>query len=370
MGISAFLVPGMAKETEEVELRLVEEDTESDVRPVEHDAGDLEDMEPVRLGVERSPDQLDGAGDGLKTRSKDPDARMLDQIEIYAPEEPWETQAVLKPGFPWVWVGVIACLFVVAILWSLVNVKRGGAQQRVIAEDTLSILEKDAQERMDAVLLVGALEGVVRDFFGSGSVEEMLRHVRHPERVAPLMERYYGNGGPTPLRVEKIFPLEPITIDKRANFWMVPCDLGGSSRKVLVLESGSDNQVKVDWESFVCYQPMDWDEFAVTRPDGYTGDFRVYVQRDNFHSHEFADSETFDSYRLTALNGEETLYGYVSRDSAHAPLIAKLAAGHQGKPTPMILRLHLPEGLDSPRGLVVAELVSPRWVYVEDPGIK
>jgi hypothetical protein len=35
----------------------------------------------------------------------------------------------------------------------------------------------------------------------------------------------------------------------------------------------------------------------------------VYVERDHFYSHEFSDSAAFESYRLTALNGEAVLFG-------------------------------------------------------------
>lgn len=202
---------------------------------------------------------------------------------------------------------------------------------RLVEEDAESDmgyarLGKDKEEKMDAELLVAALEGTVRDFFGSGSVEEMLRHVRHPERVAPLMERHYAGKAPVPTRVVDMLSLVPVTIDKKATFWMASCDLEESQRMQLALEVYPDQQVKVD-------------------------------------------SDTHDCYQLTALHGEEALFGYVIRDSALASRIAELVAGRNGLSLPVILRLHLPNGLDSPRGVVIRELVCPRWLFVEDPGI-
>lgn len=372
MGISAFLVLPMAKENDKVELRLVEEDAELDMGYARLDkdtSEDPEDLPLVKLVVDRPLDPLDAGRDGLKTRSKEPDERMLNEVEISLPEEPWETQAVAEFRFPWVWVAVVACLFGIAILWSLINVKLGEKQRRDIARDALSIQEKDKKEKMDAESQIGVLEATVRDYFGSGSVEEMLRHVRHPERVAPLMEKHYAGKAPVPTRVVGMLSLVPVTIEKKATFWMASCDLEGSQRMQLALEVYPDKQVKVDWESSVCYQPMAWDEFATARPGGYTGDFRVFVKKDHFHSHEFADSEAHDCYRLTALDGEEALFGYVIRDSALAPRIAELVAGRNGLSLPVMLRLHLPNGLDSPRGVVIRELVCPRWLFVEDPGI-
>jgi len=373
MGISAFLAPPMAKEPEKVELRLVEEDTKPDTSYVRlgKDAVEVvEDLPPVRLETVVSPGRQAAGRDEIKKRSKEPDLRSLIEMDIPAPSEPWETKQAEGPGFPWGWVALIACLFGAAIIWSLVNVNSAEEQRKDFNQDALAILEKDKQEEIEAIELIDTLDQVVRDFFDARSVDEMLRFVRHPERVRPLMENYYGEKAPQPRRVLQVNSLEPLTIEKRGDFWMVSCDLNNQVRVALLLEVFSAKEAKVDWETFACYQPMAWDEFARTRPGGFTGDFRVYVQRDNFHSHEFADSQVYDCYRLTALDSEQTLYGYVRRKTALASRMAELTEGMQASPLTMILRLHLPEGLASTRGVHVLELVNPRWMFVEDPGIK
>lgn len=358
-----------------MELRLVDEDTRPDTTYIRlgKDAVEVvEDLPPVRLGTDASTGKTDAAGrDELKTRSNEPDVRSLIEMDILpTTSEPWETKSAEAPRLLWGWVAVIACLFGGAIIWSLVNVNRAEEQLNVSSQGALAILEKDKQEEFEAITMIDTLDRTVRDFFDARSVDEMLRFVRHPERVRPLMERYYADKAPQPKRVLELLSMEPFTIDKRANFWMVSCDLKDQERTHMLLEALSDKEAKVDWETFVCYQPMAWDEFARTRPGDYTGDFRVYVQKDNFHSHEFADSEVYDCYRLTALNSEETLYGYVERESALASRMAELTANRPDSPLPLMLRLHLPDGLDSTRGLHVRELVNPRWLFVEDPGIK
>jgi len=374
MGISALLSPPMANETENVELRLVSEDTGPDpgyVRLVKDLPQEAEDLPPVRLEAPSLAVRLDAKGrDEIKLRSNEPDMRSLVETAVPTPVDPWESQSAEGRAVPWGWVVLVACLFGAAITWSLVNVNSGEEKRKDFVQDALAILEKDNQEEMEATALVETLESVATGFFGSRSVEEMLRYVRHPERVRPLMERYYGEQAPEPKRVLDVVSMEPFTIEKRANFWMVSCELKGQPQTNMLLESLSAKEARVDWETLVCYQPMEWDRFAKTRPGGYAGDFRVYVESDFFHSHEFADADTFDCYRLTALNGEETLYGYVLRGSSLAPRMAELTAGKSGSRLPMILRLHLPDGLDSPRGVVVREIVSPRWLFVDDPGIK
>lgn len=364
----------MAKEPEKVELRLVDEDTSPDTSYVRLGKNAVEivvDLPPVRLGAAISPGRpVAAARMELKTRSNEPDVRSLIDMDIPSLSDPWEKKATEGRKFQWGWVTVIACLFGAAIIWSLVNVNRGEEQRKDSNQDALAILEKDKLEEIEAIALIDTLDRVVRDFFDARSVDEMLRFVRHPERVRPLMEKYYGDKAPEPKRVLEVLSLEPFTIDKRANFWMVSCELKDQVQSHVLLEAFSEKDAKVDWETFVCHQPMAWDEFARMRPGDYTGDFRVYAQKDNFHSHEFADSDVYDCYRLTALNSEETLYGYVERNSALASQMAELTADRPSSPLPLILRLHLPDGLNSSRGLHVRELVSPRWLFVENPEIK
>lgn len=372
MGISAFLSLPMAKEKEKVELRAVDEDAESRARYVrlgKDAAEELEELPPVRVGRALPLGRLDAATrEELKTRSNEPDVGSLIEREITSSEDPWETPAVEGRTFPWGWVAVVACLFGAAIIWSLVNVNRAEERRQALTTEALAILEKEKQMDMDASDLIGALERVVRSFFDSRSVEEMRRFVRHPERVGPLMEGYYAAKAPVPVRVVRVLSLEPLTIDMRAAFWMVSCELEGGLQTQMLVEALSEKEARVDWETFVCYQPMEWDEFAKKRPGGYTGDFRVYAEKDHYYSHEFADSEAFDCYRLTALNGQETLYGYVNRSTDHARRIAELVSGREGVGVPMILRLYVPKGVSSPRGVVVLGLVGPRWLFVEEPG--
>lgn len=362
----------MAKEKDRVELRPVDEDAEARNRYVRlgRDAAEeREELPPVRVGAKRIDEKLNPTErDEMKIRQSDPDVGSLIEREMPVADEPWEEARSAGSGFPWGWMAAVACVFGGAIIWSLVSVKGAEEQRKDLKMETLTILEREEQEEMEAVAMIGTLERVAREFLDSRSVEEMLRHVRHSERVAPLMERHYAGQPPHPARVANIISMDPLTIDKRANFWMVSCELKGGETTQMLMEAFTEKEAKVDWETYVCHQPMDWDVFARERPGGYSGNFRVYAEKDHFYSHEFADAEVYDCYRLTALNGLEVLYGYVRRDAKDRALLAELVAANGGRQTPLILELNLPEGLNSTRGVVVKGLVNPRWLYVENPG--
>ncbi len=374
MGISAFLSLPMAREkkNEKIELRPVDEESDAKVRFVRlgKDAvEEVEELAPVRVGKSADPDVtlLPASKDELKIRSMEPDVGSLIERDSPVEEEAWDSEAAPHRSFPWGWVALLACVFSVAILWSLSNLNEADERNAQLARETKAILDKEREEETDAETQVSTIEKTVRDFFDARSVEEMIRYVRHPERVRPLMESYYAASAPKPVRIENFLSLEPLTIENRASYWMVSCELEGALRTQMMLESISVKEAKVDWETFVCYQPMAWDEFAKTRPSGYTGDFRVYVEKDMFHSHEFSDSNAFDSYRLTTLHGEEVLFGYVPRGRGLGLRMEQLTAGREGGTLPILLRLHIPKDLKSPRGVVIKEIVSPRWFFADDP---
>jgi hypothetical protein len=374
MGISAFLVSTMAKEKEKqkCELRPVDEEADTNhrfVRLGKDSVEEIEELPPVRVGERISPDLLlnPSGKEDLRTRSIEPDVGSLIEREVQVMEESWATEATTGQTFAWGWVALVACVFAAAILWSLTNLNKAGEESEVLDRATQSVIEKEKQEEIDAETQVSTIERAVRNFFDSRSVEEMLRYVRHPERVRPLMEGYYAESALKPLRFKSFLSLEPLTIDHSASYWAVFCELEGAVQSQLMLESASVNEAKVDWETFVCYQPMDWDEFAKSRPEGYTGDFRVYVKQDELHSHEFSDSSTFDCYRLTALNGDEVLFGYVPRGLGLGLRLDKLTAGKENQEVPMLLRLHVPKDIKSPQGVVIREIVIPRWFFMDNP---
>ena len=112
---------------------------------------------------------------------------------------------------------------------------------------------------------------------------------------------------------------------------------------------------------------MKWDDFVAQRPAGISLDFRVYVERDDFYSHEFVDVNLWTCFRLTALDSEETLFGYARTGSDEARAMLRLIDENNGRKTSLILRLSIPERLQSRRGVVIEKLLGSRWIYIVPP---
>jgi hypothetical protein len=158
-----------------------------------------------------------------------------------------------------------------------------------------------------------------------------------------------------------------VTLDHHTNFWLAVVELDNHKIQNLIIDVAPNGELLIDWETLVCYQPMEWDRFTKERPINTSFDFRVYVEADNFYSHEFADSKKWSCFRLTALGGEEPVFGYAKADEAIARDITELLNQNQGRPCSLILRITIPEGLRSRSGVVIEKLVNTRWLYISPP---
>ncbi|MCX6865355.1 MAG: hypothetical protein NTV46_03905, partial [Verrucomicrobia bacterium] len=230
-----------------------------------------------------------------------------------------------------------------------------------------STLVLEEQAEREAAQLIDRIDKSIRDFFNTTSVEDLTRLVRQPARVGPLMRQYYAAQPLEFQRLNAIHRLRPLPMNNRDNFWLASVSLGNSKTRHLIIEILESGEPRVDWETLVCYQPMKWDDFVAQRPAGTSLDFRVYAERDDFFSHEFADDKLWTCFRLTALDSEETLFGYARSGSEEAQAMLRLIDENDGRKTSLILRLSIPEGVRSRRGVVIETLLSARWIYIVPP---
>ena len=365
------------EERKPVELRAVDDE----VAPVV-DVVRLENQEtarnpkeePVRLGpltANQEPSRLDLPNrDELELRTHQPGIDLLidaDNLNADLQEEGWGQGSVRSHPIPWGWFALIGLAIIGAVVWSLGNVREADDQADQIRMETESVLAKEEREEKEARELINRIEVSLRNFFNATTVDALARSVRQPGRVVPLMRKYHARNPVlrSPLRTVRV--LQPLTLDNRTNFWVASVVLADAQLHNLVIEIDAAGNPLIDWETLVCDQPMPWDEYALKRPAGRSLDFRIYVERDIFFSHEFSDSERWLCFRLTALDSEETLFGYAAVDSLEAQTLLQLMEANGGRKTSMILRLGIPEGLQSRRGVMIEKVISPRWIYLDPP---
>ena len=365
----------MARETKKLKLRPVDEAAEERTPVIRLANKETKQREkPVRLAmpeVALVSQRLNvSAREDVEFRTHQPGiGELVDRVGPNPDllEQAWAKKTTHHHNVPWGWFFLFGALLAAAVIWSLNRVKKADVQAKEIQVATESIVTNDALEDQEASDLIAKIEAANHKFFNTTNIGELARQVRHPERVIPLMQAHYGDK-PIPahgfLRT-KI--LQPVTLGTHGNFWMENVELANHQTRNLLIEILDSDEPRIDWETLVCYQPMKWDSFVTERPQSTTLDFRVYAEQDSFFSHEFSDSSIWSCFRLTALDSEETLFGYAKKSEQVSNNILEILGENQGKRTSMILRVNIPEGLQSRRGVVIEKMLSPRWIYLHPP---
>lgn len=365
-----------------MQLRPVDDES-SDSKPVvrlrnsETAAAGL-DQKPVRLSLHQDEARPDPVRHRLEMPSQDePELRthqpgieaLIEQesVEGDGMEQKWGESSRLRNPIPWGWFLLIGLLLLGAVFWSLSGTRKGAGQAVGIQGKIESAIENEEMEIVEATRLIERIESQLRRFFECTSVDSLIRMVRHPDRVGPMIRAYHADKPVGGALLRKVRVLQPLTLGGRGDFWMVSLTLTDNREHDLILEVGPSGEPLIDWETFVCYQPVPWDDFVQRRPSGESFDFRVYVEEDHFYSHEFADADRWACFRLTARGSEEPLYGYMASDSPDLPKLRTMVQSNRGKRVSVILRLLIPENLQSHRGVVIEKFLSPRWIYVDPP---
>jgi hypothetical protein len=369
----------MEREYKPVQLRPVDDDAAKPapvIRLKNRETVRLEkEVKPIRLGQHAETPDVSQRLDlptreevDLRTHQPGIDAIIETEAIIQEPlEENWGEISNLRNPIPWGWFVLIGLAISGAVLWSLSRVEKADVQADQIRTTTESVLIQDQQDEQEARELIARIHQTLLDFFNASSVESLALQIRHPERVTPLMRRYYADQAICAIPVQTVTSLSPLTLDDYANFWMASVELTDGSQLDIIIEILESGAARVDWETFVRYQPMKWDDYVAQRPAATPMDFRVFVVPDNYYNYEFGDAKRWTCFRLTTLDSDATLYGYAPAGSAIAQALLRQIKLNGGRQTAMILRLSVPKGLPSPRGVVIEKLLSNRWLYVEPP---
>lgn len=306
----------------------------------------------------------------LEKRTFEPSVETLiapKQITPELLENDWGDNVKNAKPIPWGWFAILALAMISAITWSLNKIEKSEKQNIHIEEEAKAIISKDDDDERNAARLIDKMDAQLRAFHNATSIGVMMPLVRDPARVRPLMEKYYGKN-PIPLvQLRSIRSLTPLTIGSSAKFWAASVNQSGDIVKNILIEVNDAGQPLIDWETYVCYQPMPWDDYVAQRPAGVSLDFRVVAKPDSLFSHEFNSASEWLCFQLNVPGSMEFLYGYARADSEVAAELANVINQNGGSETFLILRLYIPEKLESKRGAVIEKLVSKQWLFIEPP---
>jgi len=217
--------------------------------------------------------------------------------------------------------------------------------------------------------------GAVKAFLLAEGLEAKLPWVRLPNRVRPLMEKYYSRVQDKPMTAEEVLGRDKI-IAKGHYYVLLEVQVKGVDGSLPMVrhyaveeteDAGQQRTYRVDWETAVEWREMSIEDFKKSLPRGNIP-FRAKLSASNYYNHSFSDEKKWfatEVYYPQPGRGNETLfYGYMDRNS---PIFKQLGETiESGQHPPVIINLRYPENAISPEQVVIDSLVLDSWFYVDD----
>lgn len=327
----------------------------------------------VRLGargeqIERVA-KMDRTGTGAlgSMAVDDENSTMIDELDVEEVEEVdvedvWQDEKSQSPMGLVVLAGILG-LVVLGV--TLLLVPKGDRLVEEKAARLAAEREAEARSLQEAGVLMEHIEAAAKNYLEASTLEEKLPHVRHRERVEPLMKSYYAEHPLVPRTFERVEDFYPVSVENEPFLFMQVRDDGGKLIPLL-LEQVGEQEILVDWETDVAYQPMLLAEFVAQRVEEPM-DFRLFAKLDMFYAYEFADAKRYQSVMLTERDSDTYLFGYVERGTTTHERVMEVLEKSPGRKEPILLKLRFLPDSRATRSVLIEEVVAQRWAIVEAP---
>lgn len=226
-----------------------------------------------------------------------------------------------------------------------------------------------AAEAKDAETHFEAMEKLVSDFLGATTIKERLPHIRHAKRVEPLMQEHYSRKKFETFKFEETIEYNVLSLGNHP-FIALKVRIDGNKERSILVEDTPEGML-IDWESYVCYQPVTFAQLLKARPTEPVS-LRLYVQQDNYYTYEFDDESKYLCFKLESRGEKESLFGYVERGGLLETKFRKLfpAGMVNGAIYPLILKVRFLPNSRAKKGVLIEELESRLWAYPVNPDLK
>ena len=207
--------------------------------------------------------------------------------------------------------------------------------------------------------LQGVSEKLLGKFFEVKNVEDFAPLVRNPEVTMPRIRKWYESRPLKFAEVKKIGYQDDI----RATGQMaaVLIQLADYSVKAAALEKTVDGY-RVDWESWVGWTELDWDDFFTERP---TEPKTVLVQCsvDTYYNRNFRDESKWVSIKMTNPQSYKTLYGYIDRSN---PTLMRHVINMGAGESRAVFKIRYPKDSEVANQVVITEFLTSGWVNASE----
>ena len=205
---------------------------------------------------------------------------------------------------------------------------------------------------------VAAMTEAVERFLGATTVDELLAVTLRDRYQQDRIRDYYRTRELKPKVAKQVASGGRIV--KNGDLWATDVIFSDNSRRPITVQRG-ENGYRVDWESWVGYSEMTWEDIREARTMTPVV-FRVLCSKVEYYNYGFGDEGKWTSFRLQSPDREHTLFGYVARRSEEEKRLVRYG-DKEGKPRAFIVKIRFGED-SGPDQVIIDEVLSAGWSAV------
>lgn len=204
-------------------------------------------------------------------------------------------------------------------------------------------------------------EPLAERFLSATTIEDLLPLLHEPVRAEPRLRAYYKDQ-PIEAKGLDVFDTRSSVVREGA-FLSINIRTRTLEEKTMSF-ANTDEGLKIDWESWVGWSAMPWEDFLAEKPSTPTL-FRVTLRPVDYYNFGFSDDDKWRSYRLYPPGDGQPLYGYVERGTIADSMIH---LPPEAKAKRITLMLAFPRGIESRNQVRIDRVAAEGWLLEnEDP---
>jgi hypothetical protein len=229
------------------------------------------------------------------------------------------------------------------------------AQEAAPAAPAAPPIDLPLEMNRNQVELLAEMQPITKAFLEATTVDAMLPFVRNREQVEKKMRAFYPGGTITAPGMSAFNTANNVAF--RGKLASVAVRTSDYSAKQLAFIRTNDG-LKVDWESFVGWSEMPWEEFLSKKPTK-PAVFRASLRELDYYNFAFADEKKWQCYQLRSPDGQHVVYAYAKRDSVADK---QLRPAEKNAGNLVTVSLKFPLGETSKNQVLVEEVLTDGWV--------
>lgn len=280
-------------------------------------------------------------------------------------ELPKELLAERARGLPWHMLapaGVLGLTLFIGLLYLLKSTVTPPASKPipvVVAETAVDVLEFEGSPMVASVTREQVLD-YLKKLNSLTTSEELAKLVRQVPKVADRIKGYYPNNGAKLIELGENFVFERVL--GRDNVYLLNVELRSGAGKAAVVFQDANGGLGLDWDSYVGYCEIPWDELKVQQPKAETL-VRAVRRKSEYYNLGFSSDE-WQSFELRYPNSDEILIGYAKRNSALIHQLLPIGSNYAAMD--VTLKIHYPETVQDDRFVIIDSVVASDWIAPSD----